>query len=92
MGKQKYYFPNKKVMNPAVRNRRDADKLIDASYKVFLLLGLMSLRDEFGFGAKRMERFMDKMSDLLDSYNKGYLNAKDLSNTIKEETGIDVPV
>lgn len=92
MAKQKYYFPKKKFMNPAVRNRRDADKLIDASYKVFLLLGLMSLRDEFGFGTKRMEKFMDKMSDLLDSYNKGYLNAKDLSNTIKEETGIDVPV
>lgn len=82
------YFNNKQIHN--VGNRRDADKLIASAYKGFLLLGLMVLRDEFGFGTKRMERFIDRMHDLMDSYNKGYINTDDLNKTIHEETGIKV--
>lgn len=55
-----------------------------------MLLGLMALRDEFGFSTKRMQRFIDKMHDVLESYNKGYINIDDLSQTIFEETGIKV--
>lgn len=88
--RQQKYFNNKKVMDPAVKNRRDADKLISASFKAFLLLGLMTLRDEFGFGPEEAERFVDKVGDLQDSYNKGYIDAKDLSGVIKEELGIEV--
>lgn len=88
---QKYYN-NKKVSNPVVRNRRDADKLISASFSAFLLLGCMALRDEFDFGKVRMARFVDKMNDLLDSYNRGYISVRDLHDTIKEETGIDVKI
>lgn len=90
--KQIKYFNNKYGTNPRVQNRRDADKLIVASYQVFMLLGLMALRDEFGFGGGRMQRFIDKMLDLLDSYNKGYINTDDLKKTIYEETGIEVVI
>lgn len=90
--RQPKYYNNKKVLNPVVRNRRDADKLISASFSAFLLLGCMALRDEFDFGKVRMERFVDKMHDLLDSYNRGYISVRDLHDTIKEETGIDVKI
>jgi hypothetical protein len=84
------YFNNKKIVNHTVQNRRDADKLINSAYKAFMLLGLMALRDEFKFGPERMQRYVDKMHDLLDSYNKGYISIEDLNQTIYEELGIKV--
>lgn len=88
MRQQKYY--NNKQIRPMVQNRRDADQLISASFKAFLLLGAMALRDEFGFGNARMSRWIVKMHDLLDSYKRGYVSIQDLHDTILEETGIDV--
>ena len=90
--RQQKYYNNKKVSNPIVRNRREADQLINGAYKAFMLLGLMALRDEFDFGNKRLSRFVDKMHDLLDSYNRGYISVLDLHDTIKEETGIDIKI
>ena len=90
--RQQKYYNNKKVSNPIVRNRREADQLINGAYKAFMLLGLMALRDEFDFGKVRMERFVDKMHDLLDSYNRGYISVLDLHDTIKEETGLDIKI
>ena len=87
MGQQKFY--NNKQIRP-IRNRRDADQLISASFRAFLLLGAMALRDEFGYGNARMSRWIWKMSDLMDSYKRGYISVQDLHDTILEETGIDV--
>lgn len=84
------YFNNKQIQKPALQNRRDSDKLIASAYKAFMLLGLMALRDEFDFGTVRLQRYIDKMHDLLDSYNKGLISIDDLNKTIEEETGIKV--
>ena len=61
--KQQHYFNNKKAQIPSrkVQNRRDADKLVTSAYKVMNLLALSVMREEFGFGTKRMERFVDGM-------------------------------
>ena len=89
--KQQKYFNNKQIQNHRrVANRRDADNLINSAYKVFAILGLTALHDEFGFGTKRLERFTDKMLYLLDSYNKGYISPDDLNQVLKDETGISV--
>lgn len=88
MRQQKFY--NNKQTQPVVRNRRDADQLISVSFRAFLLLGAMALRDEFGYGNARMSRWIVKMHDLLDSYKRGYVSIQDLHDTILEETGIDV--
>ena len=87
MRQQKFY--NNKQIRP-IQNRRDADQLISASFRAFLLLGTMALRDEFGYGNARMSRWIVKMHDLLDSYKRGYVSIQDLHDTILEETGIDV--
>lgn len=88
--RQQKYFNNKQIIKPQVRNRRDADNLINSAYKTFMILGLTALHDEFGYGTKRLERFTDKVHDLLDSYNKGYISPDDLNQVLKEETGISV--
>lgn len=90
MSKPVKYFNNPKPVKPNVKNRRDADALIQASYKTFMLLGLTALHDEFDFGKIRLKRFMNKMDDLTDSVGKGYINSVDLNETLSKETGIDV--
>ena len=93
--RQPKYYNNKKVLNPVVRNRRDADKLISASFSAFLLLGCMALRDEFDFGKKRVERFIKrynlKTACLMDPEISG-LTWKDLNQYLKEELGLDLRI
>ncbi len=86
------YFNNRKapLQQRRVKNRRDADKLIHSSYTAFLLLGIMALRNKFDFGSARIERWIDEINDLRDSYEKGYISVQDLQKTIKEETGIEI--
>ena len=86
------YFNNRKVpmQQRRVKNRRDADKLIHSSYTAFLLLGIMALRNKFDFGSARIERWIDEINNLRDSYEKGYISVQDLQKTIKEETGIEI--
>lgn len=90
MGKK--HFDNKKDLLAAMSRKRNDEKIINASYKAFMLLGIMALRDEYGFGTSRLEKWIDKMDDLIDSYDKGYISVQDLSDTIYDETGIRVEV
>lgn len=59
---------------------------------LILMLGLpcMALRDKFGFGKIRLERFTDETLDLFDSFNKGYITFEDCLNCLQEETGISI--
>lgn len=84
------FFNNKQPVKPHVRNRRDADSLIVASHKASNLIVMTVLHDKFGFGGKRLERFLEYYADLLDSYNRGYVSIDDLNNTLFEETGIKI--
>ena len=93
MSRQPVYFNNNKPRK--VNNRRDANKLVEASYKAFLGMGLMTLldmglQDDFKFGADEAEKFIDKMRDLFDSYCRGYISFEDICSTIYEESGIKI--
>ena len=88
--RQQKFFNNKQIRKPQVNNRRDADKLIAASHQTAVLLTLTVLHNKFGFGATRLERFIDYYQDLLDSYNRGYVSMQDLNTDLQEMTGIKV--
>ena len=81
---------NDNAFKQALLNRRNEQKLIDATFQANMILTLTVLRDGFDFGTVRLERFIDKYQDLLDSYNKGYISVEDLAETLKKETGIRV--
>lgn len=64
---------------------------MEATKKAFLMMmgfPLLTLRDKFGFGKARLNRFMDKMLDLYEAYENDYVDLDDLNNTILEETGV----
>jgi len=63
---------------------------IDKAFILMLGLPVLTMRDKFGFGPKRLERLTDEVLELYDSFNKGYLTLDDILETIKEETGLEL--
>lgn len=88
--RQKKYFNNKQIQRPMVKNRRDADKLITSTNRLDMLLTYTVLHNKFGFGKKRLDRFLYYYNDLLDSYKKNYVTIEDLNTDLKDMTGIKV--
>lgn len=67
------------------------DATMEATKKAFLMMmgfPLLTLRDKFGFGKVRLNKFMDKMLNLYEAYENDYVDLDDLNNTILEETGV----
>lgn len=57
-----------------------------------LLLALSTVRDEFGFGEKRMQRLINRMEKKATCLIGDMATWEDFRETIKEETGIEVSV
>lgn len=49
-----------------------------------------ALRDNFGFGRKRLQELWCKVEYLSDSISKGYIDIDDLLQTLDEEAGIEL--
>lgn len=70
-----------------------ADAVKEASEKAFIaMLGLplLALRDEFGFGRGRLERFTNKLLEEYRCFDEGYVGLDELKQVIKDETGLDI--
>lgn len=65
---------------------------IDRASKWSMFAPMMVLRDTFDFGGKRLKRFYLALIEMYDSIDKDYLDLKDISETLKEEAGIDLEV
>lgn len=46
---------------------------------------VMAIRDEYGFGRKRMNRLVDRVNTVLDDINSGYLSFEDVSRQMDLE-------
>ena len=52
------------------------------------LIPLIILRDKFGFGKIRLERYLKHYQDAVNSLNEGYLDLKDVERVMLEEVKI----
>lgn len=59
------------------------------SIDLVTMMFLMALRDEFGYGEKRLERVLTRVDSLAESIRENRLTIYDIQKTIKEETGLD---
>lgn len=50
------------------------------------------LHDKFGFGNKRLDRFINYTNEFADSICTDWLTVEDIIGVIKEETGIDLRI
>ena len=88
--RQQKYFNNNKPVNMLVRNRRDADRLIDSAFKCNLILTFAVLHEKYGWSTKRLEKFGELYHLYLENYNDGYLDVHKLEQKLFEETGIKI--
>lgn len=59
------------------------------AFERMMVLSLLVLRDEWGFGEMRMERFMDQLSTLVEDVSAGRLSMDDITATLEDELGIE---
>ena len=52
------------------------------------LIPLIILRDKFGFGKVRLERYLGYYQEAVDSLNKGYLDLNDVQKVLLDEVKI----
>ena len=52
------------------------------------LIPLIVLRDKFGFGKIRLERYLKHYQEAIESLNEGYLDLKDVERVMLEEVKI----
>ena len=57
-----------------------------------ILMACMTLRDEFGFGFDRKNRFIDRFNKKTECLVGKYVSWKDIQETIREETGLLIPL
>lgn len=55
-----------------------------------LLMSLWLLHDKFGFGNKRLMRFMDEMNTLADEMNAKLLDEKGIVKALKSECDLEI--
>lgn len=64
------------------------EQATDNAAAIINLMPLLILRDKFGFGRVRLERYLDHLGEMMDAYNKGYLNLKDIEKVLEDEVGL----
>ncbi len=70
--------------------KKGYDNAIKDAAKYSIAIPMMVLRDEFGFGQKRLLDFYNAFIDLYDSVDKNYITINEVIDVIKEETGVEI--
>jgi hypothetical protein len=65
-------------------------KAVNTAFIMLLSIPLMVLRDKYGYGKKRLEKFLNYVWELYDSFEKGYVTLDDLINVLKEEVEVEI--
>lgn len=70
--------------------KRYENELKHMCTKTFACNSLITLRDEFGFGRKRLQQFIDRFNQKADALNEDWATWADYSGVILDETGINI--
>lgn len=69
--------------------KKHEEKATWRAVNIMKLFPLMILRD-MGWGKVRLERFLDKHNELVDSFNKGYITLEDIHKVLVDEVNLNV--
>lgn len=86
--KQKVY-----TLTQAQIDQMKDEVTMQASKRAMLMVmavPLVALRDTFGFGEKRLERYMEKFITIWECYEADYVSLEDLMTIIETETGLQI--
>ncbi|MFR9296238.1 MAG: hypothetical protein ACLVLI_00805 [Aedoeadaptatus pacaensis] len=65
------------------------DRVSREAFQRMMVLSLLVLRDHWGFGEKRITRFMDQLSVLIVDVSEGRLSMDDITTTLEKELGLE---
>ena len=63
---------------------------VEAAWVLMLGLPVMVLSDKNGFTDEDLDKFVDDVMELHDSYDKGYLTLADIHTALKDEAGVSI--
>ena len=69
---------------------RAYQKAISENVKYLYALSFLALRDDFGFGQKRMKKFMKGLSVNLNDLMDDRFSLTDIEEVMKEEIGLEI--
>ena len=88
MKKLRHQLRNKPVeLTPKQIEKLKAEATSKAA-EVVNLIPLLVLKDKFGFGKVRLERYLNYYSEAIDAFNKGYLDLDDVQEVLLTENKI----
>lgn len=70
--------------------QRAYQKAVSENIKYLYALSYLALRDNFGFGQKRMKQFMKSLSINLNDLMKERFSLTDIEEVMKEEIGLEI--
>lgn len=70
--------------------KRAIKEAVESAWVLMLGLPVMVLTDKNGFTPEQVDKFIDDVMALHDSYDKGYLTLADVHNALKEEAGVRI--
>lgn len=85
--KQQKYFNGKK---PIYFTKAQVDKYITGSQRASCLLMMTILYDRFGFSQDDLLDVGEAYYEMLEDYNEGKYNARDLERQFIEKTGLEM--
>ena len=69
-----------------------AQKIKEQILDTVLAMSVMVLRDEFGFGKKRLDQFKARFNLKTECMNDGLVTWADILEAIRDETGIELTI
>lgn len=75
------------IMKGYKKGRKDS---IEKASQLSMAVPIIVLRDEFGFGEKRIDKFIAAYIKLYEAIDEGWLDINDIIKTINEETGVKI--
>lgn len=90
MKKPKKKNPQRQLRESDIK--RIKNELVEEAIRCSYVVMLNVLRDNEGYGPKRLKRVYDGIDDLTDSISKGYVSFYDLEKVLYEEAGIVISI
>lgn len=90
MGKKKKTPTYNMTWDQIEKIKEDARKEgIETAVDMVVVLSMLVLRDHFGYGRVRIERFASHLSELIEDVGANRLDLNDIADTLSEEIGIE---
>ena len=69
-----------------------SEKIKEMTMDTFTIMGIAALHDEFGFGQKRCQKWMDKFAEGANYLEEGLATWQDYIQSIKEELNLTLDI